>query len=159
MLAEAAGVPVYNRAAGSGFSLVIEGKPGSSGKKVGHEEGSPDNIIASTFDPDVLVLPDLQIEVSRTLGNGSPTVCDDTGETAGGVPGTDPPDFTATQSNINVVNDLACRLPGLERRPTGSCLPSSSTVVMEAPMSSEAPAGRFAASAAAPARNGTSAAS
>jgi hypothetical protein len=101
------GVPIYNRGTGSGFSLVVEGQPGSSGEKVGHQDG-PD-VIASTFDPDVLVLPDLQIEVSRPLGNGSAAVCDDSGLTAGGVPAVDPPDFTATETNVHVVNDLACR--------------------------------------------------
>jgi len=101
------GIPVYAHATGSGFSVVIEGMPGASHKPLGHLEGN--QVVVSTFDPDVTVFPDLEIEVSRPLGNASMTVCDDSGATAGGVPAVDPADFTDAQANINTVNDLACR--------------------------------------------------
>jgi hypothetical protein len=93
------GVPIFSRPAGVGFSLVIEGRPGPGGATVGR----------FAFDTSVTSLPDLQIEVSRPLGNGSPDVCDMLAPTLGGVPATDPPNFDPTRTNINTVNDLACR--------------------------------------------------
>lgn len=100
-----AGVPIFVRPetvpnAASGFSLVIEGKPGSSNSPVG---------TASYVD--VLDdLPDLQVVVSRPLGNGSPTVCDDPVAAPGGVPAVDPASFDATDVDvIKATNDLGCR--------------------------------------------------
>ena len=54
-------VPIYSRAGGSGFSIVVEGRPGASGAPVGD----------STYREDLSALPDLQIIASRDLGNGS----------------------------------------------------------------------------------------
>ena len=96
------GVPIYERAFGSGFSLVLEAKPGGTGAAID----------ASTLnsDPaDPTVLPGLQIEVSHPLGDGSAAVCDDTPPTTGGVPAVNPPDFSPTQPVANAINDLACR--------------------------------------------------
>jgi hypothetical protein len=99
------GVPVFARTTGSGFRLVVEGKPGPNGKAVG----------VSTYESDLMSLPDLEIEVSRPLGNGSTTVCDVSRTPGpgvppeGGVPAINPPDFSPNQTNINAVNDLACR--------------------------------------------------
>ena len=113
-----AGVPIYPRSVGVAFSLVVEAMPGTSGFAVG----------ASAYVPGSGSFPDLQIEVSRQLGNGSAAVCDSTGATAGGVPAIDPPNFTAAQSTINAVNDLACRFvdgsgkPGPRRNPDDSCV-------------------------------------
>ena len=87
----------------SGFIIYIEAQPGISRLPLG----------TTTFnsDPgDPGVLPDLQIVVSRALGNGSPTVCDDgPSPPIGGVPATVPRMFTGTQAVANAVNDLACR--------------------------------------------------
>lgn len=94
----AEGVPIFNRSTGTGFSLVVEGKP-APGASVG----------LSAYDPDLLSLPNLQIEVSRPLGNGSSDVCDRFATNSGGVPAIDPPSFDSTQTTINTVNDLACR--------------------------------------------------
>lgn len=100
------GVPVFARLAGatggaSGFRLVVEGKPGSS--------GAP--IAISTFNDSISALPDLQIQSNRALGNGSTEVCDiaqrTPGPTPGGVPAIDPPSFDG--SIANTINDLACR--------------------------------------------------
>ncbi len=99
------GVPLFSRTTGSGFRLVVEGKPGLNGKAVG----------VSTYASDLTSFPDLEIEVSRPLGNGSTTVCDVSRTPGpgvppeGGVPAINPPDFSLTQTNINAVNDLACR--------------------------------------------------
>lgn len=93
------GVPIYQRLTGAGFSLVVEGRPGPSGSAVGR----------SAFDGSATSLPDLQVEVSHPLGNGSPAVCDRSGSMAGGVPAIDPPSFNGTPAVIAAVNDLACR--------------------------------------------------
>jgi len=105
------GVPIYTRLAGttggaSGFRLVVEGKPGTSGAA----------LALSTFNMEMGQLPDLQIQVNRPLGNGSAAVCDSVQPTPGpgttppgGVPAIDPPNFTASLSLANTINDLACR--------------------------------------------------
>lgn len=119
----AAGVPVFNRTAGSGFSLVVEGKPGPSGKAVGR----------AAYQSDLTSFPDLMVEVSRPLGNGSPAVCDVSGtpgpgtQLAGGVPAIDPASFQPTQANIDAVNDLACRFVDGTGQPIGR-VPSESCV-------------------------------
>jgi hypothetical protein len=91
--------PIYTRPSGHGFSLVIEGGLGLSKAAVG----------SSAFQSDVMSFPDLQIEVSNSLGNGSGAVCDRSGPSPGGVPAVNPASFASTQTNINAVNDLACR--------------------------------------------------
>ncbi|MBI3782163.1 MAG: hypothetical protein HY270_02060 [Deltaproteobacteria bacterium] len=93
------GVDVFTRAAGAGFSLIVEGRPGANGVEVGR----------SSYDESGAGFPDLQIVVSRALGDGSPTVCDRVPPSAGGVPAIDPPSFDAAPSVIAAVNDLACR--------------------------------------------------
>lgn len=103
------GLPVYMRPNGLAFSLVVEGKPGASGMAVG----------PSSYQSDLSSLPDLQVEVSQPLGNGSPAVCDSTGPTAGGVPAIDPPNFDSTPDVINAVNDLSCRFVDGVGQPVG----------------------------------------
>jgi len=95
----AAGVPIFIRPTGAGFSLVVEGQAGPSGAAVGR----------SAFDASGASFADLQIEVSQPLGNGSPAVCDRSGPTAGGVPAVDPPSFDVTPAHTAASNDLSCR--------------------------------------------------
>ena len=54
-------------------------------------------------------MPDLQIQVTRPLGDGSSLVCDDAPPTLGGVPAINPPSFDDTPANDDRLNDLACR--------------------------------------------------
>jgi hypothetical protein len=85
----------------SGFIIYIEARPGISGRPIG----------SVTFDSDPEdpnVLPDLQVIVSRPLGNGSPKVCDSM-PPLGGVPAVIPPAFGGSQTISNAVNDFACR--------------------------------------------------
>ncbi len=103
------GIPVYSRVDGSGFFLVVEGRPGGTGAALGRE--------VRNLEPGGL--PDLQIEVSRDLGNGSPAVCDDAPGTAGGVPATDPVDFSVVRANA--INDLACRFKIIAGQPDDAC--------------------------------------
>jgi len=103
------GLRIYSRTLGNGFSLVVEGGPGLSGAAVG----------SSAYQPNLTSFPDLQVEVSNPLGNGSAAVCDSSGSMPGGVPAVDPPDFTPTQTDINAVNDLACRFLDGSGAPVG----------------------------------------
>lgn len=89
-------IPIYTPAFGFGFSIVVEAKPGLSGAPVGN----------STFNSPSL--PDLLIQVTRPLGDGSNAVCDDMPPFLGGVPAIDPPDLGNSPNSDNV-NDLACR--------------------------------------------------
>ena len=91
------GMTIYQRSSGTGFSLVLEARPGGTGTAVD----------PSTFNSNPGGLPGLLIEVSRPLGDATTAVCDDMSPTLGGVPAVNPPDFSSTQSNA--INDLACR--------------------------------------------------
>jgi hypothetical protein len=85
----------------SGFIIYIEAKRGISNLPVGSETFAHD-----PEDPNVL--PDLQVVVSRPLGNGSSKVCD-VSPPVGGVPAVVPPAFGGSQAVSNAVNDFACR--------------------------------------------------
>ena len=99
---DAARRPIYVRASGSGFQLVIDAKPGANGAPVGFN--------AFRYDPNnPAVRPDLQIQVSRPIGDGSPAVCDNEQGNFGGVPDIDPPNFDGSQAISDALNDLACR--------------------------------------------------
>lgn len=95
------GRPQYVVPTGSEFSLVIEGRPGRDGQPVGIEA-----FAAQADDPNVL--PDLQVLLSRALGDGSPIVCDHTPPSAGGVPATDPLEYAGTQAVADAINDFGC---------------------------------------------------
>lgn len=94
-----AGIPIYTRAAGSGFSIVVESRPGPSGFDSGE--------LAFAFGG--TSYPDLQMLVSRPLGNGSAAVCDRVAPNAGGVPAVDPPVFDDSPSAVGAANDIGCR--------------------------------------------------
>ena len=91
------GIPIYHRPFGFGFSLVVEGSRGLSNAPVG----------PLSFND--LGRPDLQIQVTRPLGNGSTIVCDDLPPDAGGVPAINPPSFAEDQIISDRLNDLGCR--------------------------------------------------
>ena len=112
------GIAVFSRSGGRDFWIVVEGKPGSNGCKVGPcAEGVP--TVRSECRPQESVscvlgftdLPDLQIEASNPLGDGSPAVCDRSGDNRGGIPGIFPVTFDASVNPdaVNIVNDFACR--------------------------------------------------
>lgn len=109
---DANGRPVFVRPAGSGFILVVDAKPGTNGAAVGKN--------AFDYDPtDPTVRPDLQIQVSRALGNGSTAVCDNTPENFGGIPGIFPPSFAETADISGALNDLGCRVNDGTGNPQG----------------------------------------
>ncbi|MGH7785686.1 MAG: hypothetical protein ACRERC_02410 [Candidatus Binatia bacterium] len=91
------GVPIYERPFGFSFSLLIEAKPGPSGLAPGLDtfvEGG---------------VPDLQVQVTRALGDGSSAVCDVELPNYGGVPGIDPPRLDEPAQIADALNDLGCR--------------------------------------------------
>src|SRR5207245_419801 len=94
------GYAIYERPGRYNFSLVIEARPGGTRTSVGTS--------AFNWNPnDPTALPDLQIEVSRPLGDNPTTaVCDDTLGRFGGVPAIDPPDFSPTQPTADAINDF-----------------------------------------------------
>jgi len=96
------GIPIYHRPLGTGFVVVVEGKPGSAKRNVGTS--------AFNSDPgDPNILPDLQIQANRDLGNGSTEICDNMPPEFGGVPAINPPRFDRNQTITDAINDLGCR--------------------------------------------------
>ena len=96
------GIPVYRSAVGSGFMLVVEVKPGLGGREPGRS--------VFTHDPNnPKIRPDLEIQTTRDIGDGSRAVCDKRRPTIGGVPGINPPNFAETQTVSDALNDLSCR--------------------------------------------------
>jgi hypothetical protein len=98
----AQGVPIYQHPVGSGFMIVVEGKPGINKVENGRSifRYSPD---------DPTQRPDLEIEVTRPLGDGSVEVCDARRPKIGGVPAIDPPSFAETPKVAAALNDFSCR--------------------------------------------------
>jgi hypothetical protein len=96
------GVPTYRNYVGSGFQLVVEGKPGISNLEVGRR-------LAASDPKNPRSRPDVEIEVTNALGNGSPEVCDRRPPTIGGIPAINPPSFAETQKIANTLSDFSCR--------------------------------------------------
>jgi hypothetical protein len=96
------GLDVFRLPFASGFIVFVEGRPGVTGLDVGALTTN-----RSPFDPSVR--PDLQIQVNRALGNGSPASCDNSAPNLGGVPAIDPPDFAVTAPISEALNDFSCR--------------------------------------------------
>lgn len=94
---DAEGRPIFDRPNGSGFVIVVEAERGTNNRFPGELSFNPDGP------------PDFQIEANRSLGDGSPTVCDNMLPDFGGVPGIDPPDFSDTQPITDALNDFGCR--------------------------------------------------
>jgi hypothetical protein len=112
------GIPVFFHRFGHGFQIIVEGKPGSDGCKVGpcaygvpNDQSECRPTVDVSCIPDHTDLPDLQIEAANPLGNGSPAVCDSSGDNPGGVPGVFPVTFDVSVNPdiVNIVNDFACR--------------------------------------------------
>lgn len=113
------GIPIYERLLGTSMRLLVEARPGNSRRRVGTS--------VLEYDPeDPSVRPDLQIQVNRPLGNGSPEVCDNSLPLIGGIPAIDPPDFEITDAVSAALSDLGCRfvdgqgVPG-DRGPSEAC--------------------------------------
>ncbi|HSP97458.1 MAG TPA: hypothetical protein VL049_09490 [Candidatus Dormibacteraeota bacterium] len=91
------GIPIYERPFGFGFSLVVEARHGSDNRQVA----------GTTFIEGGV--PDLQVQATRPLGDGSPAVCDGAAPTFGGVPAVDPPRLDDPEAIADPLNDFGCR--------------------------------------------------
>jgi hypothetical protein len=101
------GTRVYKRTFGRGFLIVVEAKPGASGR-----QPATDLFNSDPGDPNAR--PDVQIQADRDLGNGSLEVCDaavpDPEATPGGIPAINPPSYDpGSQMIADALNDLSCR--------------------------------------------------
>ncbi|HVN83920.1 MAG TPA: hypothetical protein VMW17_03650 [Candidatus Binatia bacterium] len=112
------GIPVYVRASGLGFNIVVEGAPGLSGRTVA----------VSTFSQ--TGRPDLQIVANQLLGNGSLDVCDNAAPNAGGVPAVDPPRFDDDPMITDALNDFGCRFTDGSGNPGGRTCDSTQACVL-----------------------------
>lgn len=101
------GRPVYRFAQGAGFFLVVEGRPGRSQAPVG---------IRAFADTG---WPNLQMLVSRPLGDGNPTLCDTRRPLLGGVPATPDLEFTEQIRTLQAINDFGCRVDDGTGNPLG----------------------------------------
>lgn len=109
---DAVGRPVYFRPLGSGFSLVVEARPGVSARQPGQ--------LAFDYDAnDPSRLPDLQILLSRPIGFGTPAVCDSLPPQQAGIPPAFGFAFDGSEEVSRVVNDLGCRFNDGEGLPLG----------------------------------------
>lgn len=97
-----AGRPVFNQSFGQGMTLVIEGRSGANRQNPGPYP-APYFVNAELHDPD------LQVIVSRPLGNGDPEICDTFPPLLGGVPATVPFVFQDTAPALDIIHDLGCR--------------------------------------------------
>jgi hypothetical protein len=99
------GVPVYDRLVGSGFLIIVEGRRGRSNRQIG-------TVLFNSDPENPGARPDLQLQATRKLGNGSTLVCDRgpaPDAPIGGVPGINPPSYELTQAISDALNDFACR--------------------------------------------------
>jgi hypothetical protein len=104
---DADGRPIYIRPFGFGLSLIVEGRPGPSRLPVGRSAYAAAG-----------GLPDLQMILSRAIGDGSDVVCDRLPPRAGGVPATSPFAFSDAVPVVNAINDLGCRVDDGQGNPS-----------------------------------------
>lgn len=96
------GRPIFHHAFGQGFSLVLEARAGANRR-------NPGVYPAPYFVSGELRPPDMEMIVSRPLGNGSPVVCDTFPPLLGGVPATEPFVFGTGAAALDIVHDMGCR--------------------------------------------------
>jgi hypothetical protein len=101
------GREIYRSPLGQGMSLIVEARPGPLLSRVGMNAYQP------------FGLPDLQIILSRPLGDGSTSVCDNRLPDVGGVPATTPLLFSGSPGVSAAINDLGCRVDNGAGQPLG----------------------------------------
>ena len=99
---DAAGRPVFNHPFGQGFSLVLEARAGAN-------RHNPGVYPAPYFEGEDLQPPDLQMILSRPLGDGSAVICDTFPPDLGGVPATVPFRFDDSSPALDIIHDMGCR--------------------------------------------------
>lgn len=111
------GRPIFVRQGGYGFMLVAEGWGGLAGSQVGQV----------VYDPnDLTTPPDLQVLVSRSLGDGDSRVCDVQRSQPGGVPGMPALSFDGAPASVRAMHDLGCRAV-VQRDRQASCTREAGT--------------------------------
>jgi hypothetical protein len=110
------GRPIYTWPVGQGFSLVVEARPGRNRAPVGGQASAAE-----------LTLPDLQMLVSRPLGDGNPTVCDADRPNLGGVAAVESLEFGNAPDVVRAINDLGCRAEDIRGEPRGRAGSSACT--------------------------------
>ena len=91
------GTAVYSYPSGSGFIVVVEVKPGSSGSTPGYLVYNASGA------------PDLQIISNTPLGNGNAAVCEPYRGSVGGIPAASPFSLADATVITNTLNDFGCR--------------------------------------------------
>lgn len=112
------GIPIYQRPFGFGFSLVVEASAGVA--QCPPPDGPVCPVEGGTFASGGV--PDLQVQATRPLGDGSASVCDNgSGDPPlfGGVPGIDPPQLEQPSAIADALNDFGCRFIDGTGNPTG----------------------------------------
>ncbi|HSP96979.1 MAG TPA: hypothetical protein VL049_07005, partial [Candidatus Dormibacteraeota bacterium] len=99
---DAAGRPVFNHSFGQGFSLVLEARAGAN-------RHNPGVYPAPYFEGEDLQPPDMQMILSRPLGDGSAVICDTFPPDLGGVPATVPFRFEDSAPALDIIHDMGCR--------------------------------------------------
>jgi hypothetical protein len=95
---DAFGRPIFGVRTGQGLELIVEAQPGATRRPIGLAAYQPDG------------RPDLQLIVSRPLGDGSASICDIEPPRIGGVPATQPFEFGDATAVVDAMNDLGCRV-------------------------------------------------
>lgn len=111
------GRPIYSRLFGSGFWIIAEAAPGPLGIQI-------DPLLFAEAPLDRNARPDVQILVSRALGDGNPAVCDHdpARPPQGGVPAAEPFAFADGQGVTDVMAEMSCRIRGGTRtNPNDAC--------------------------------------
>lgn len=91
------GRPIYVRPHGQGFTLIVEARRAGDRRNIGQSAYRPGGV------------PDLQLLVSRPLGDGGAAVCEDDG-VRGGVPAVPELQFSDSDpATVDALNDLGCR--------------------------------------------------
>jgi hypothetical protein len=96
------GRPVFHHPFGQGFSLILEARAGAN-------RHNPGIYPAPYYVGGELHGADMEMIVSRPLGDGSPVVCDTFPPEIGGVPATEPFAFGSTPVALAIIEDMGCR--------------------------------------------------
>ncbi|MEO8604924.1 MAG: hypothetical protein ABI629_20320, partial [bacterium] len=96
-----AGRPIFYKEFGQDFFVILEARAGA-----GTNRFNPGPFSAPYGDGEA---PDMQMIVSRPLGDGSPVVCDISPPDFGGVPATVPFQFSDAGIPQDIVHDMGCR--------------------------------------------------
>ena len=99
---DSAGRPIFNRRLRPGLLARRRGRAGANGRQPGPVPGA---VLDGRGPHD----PDMQMILSRALGNGDPAICDATPPDLGGVPATSPFLFTSTPAALDHIHDMGCR--------------------------------------------------